>query len=196
MAEVNDTSNGTELNPEEVKSFLEEFGFDGLDKAREVFTKYKTDIKELKGKTRSVDELEKKLTEYEKAAEEKRKSELSEVDRLRETLEEKDRAFKSVQEQIENMKKERVFDKVMFEHLRDKSLTKTRSQLYAIAVKSNEWSSAEELQEILNQVDKEFDAEIESTGVKLPLPGDGDGASRSMGTKYDQSFFDNFYKKK
>lgn len=194
MAEVNDTT--VEVSENSVKSFLDKFGFDSLEKAEEVLGKYKNDLKGLKSKAQTADELQKKLEEYERLAEEKRKSELSEVDRLKEELDKKDMTFQEMQNQLESMKKDRIFDRVMFDHMKDMPLSGTRSKLYAMAVKTSEWSTAEELQEILTQVDNDFDAEIASAGIKLPAPGDGENGNRTTGSKYDEKYFKDFYKKK
>lgn len=189
------TTDESTVTVEDAQAFLKEFGIEDFTKAKEVLGNYKGDIKELKSKSHNADELQKKLDAYEKATEEKRQSELSEVERLTEQVGIRDSEVENIRAEIANLKKERVFDGVMFDHMKNLSISGIRTKLYKIAVSSNDWSTPEELKSILLGVDKDLESELAGANIKLPLPGDGETETRTTGSKYDQSYFDNLNKR-
>ncbi len=182
-------SDTVETGTTDTQAFLDSFGFKDMEQATQVLNSYKTDVKDLKSKNKTNSEATKELEAFKAKAEENRQAELSEVDRLKEQLGERDSKLQSLEGSIAQMTKDRLYDSVMFEHSKDKTLSKTRGKLYSVAVKSTEWNTAEELQEILIQVDTDFDTELGSINSKLPAPGDNNNTKPTQGENTLGSLF-------
>jgi len=176
---------------EGTQAFLDSFGFKDMEQATQVLNSYKQDVKDLKSKNKLNADTSKELEAYKVKAEEARQAELSEVERLKEQLGERDSKLQNLESSIAQMTKDRLYDSVMFEHSKGKTLSKTRSKLYSIAVKSTEWTTTEELQEILTQVDTDFDAELGDINKK---PAPGDSAGKTNGKEKSGNLQGLFYK--
>ena len=146
------------------QAVLKSHGFEGTAAGMEEFDKafgiYKTDLAAAKTSNKDLSASQKKLLELESAAEEKRKSELSEIDGLREKSVADAQSNTDLNATIEGMKKSQLYNTTFFEHAADKNLIDIRKTLYAAAAGSQEWATDAELKAIFTEVDTSFEKSI------------------------------------
>ena len=193
MAEVENTPATPEASGNDaLQNFLDKYHLDSLEKADEVLGSLKNDVSRLKNDKKELSGVQKEYERLKAEAEQRRQAELTEVEKLSETVGLKDKTIEELTGKVAAMEKARIQDKVLFAHAKDKTLLGTRMKLYEVAAKTQEWDSADALKEIFANIDKEFDAELKASNIKLPAPGDGSAGGPTGETQYDQTFFKTF----
>jgi hypothetical protein len=156
---------------EQIEKTLAEMGLEE-GAAVDLIKSLKADLDKHRTRKNELDEATNRLKDYEAKAEADRLAKLSEAEQIREKLAEKEREIVALKEAQTKTEKSKVLTEVLFDALKDKSLTKMRKELYTAKAQLNPWNTAEELKAILNSVDAEIDDEVKNTIKNPTLPGD------------------------